>query len=448
MKFQTSPSQRPGAVFVGVPGGVLALLLTLSPGAHAASDGELSAGRASLSAAELVADVVSGNPHLEALQHAVEGARKRVGPAGALDDPMLTYALAPNSLGVDGLDPGHIVGLAQPIPWPGKLSTREQRAKHAVEASEAAYEKVRREAIWTARSLFADWAYVYAALEVNSSQQRLLDDLISSSEGQYVAGAGGQHAVLAAELKRAQRQRERIALEARRDSLAARINALRNKAIETEVASPADFPVLSALPTYRELRERLLARHPGLQQMDAQIKGASADRKLARLNDWPDLRFTATWLGTLPRDENRAQVGLMLNLPFGRDKRRDAQAAAAARVEELGAMRRDYVAQLESSLRTAVTHAEAATSTLNLYHDRLLPLAEQSLLTAQSEYAAANGSAREVIEAENDLLDVRLGVAAVRRDQFREYARIALMTGNALNFQLVPGGGLPMETKK
>ncbi|MEN8719931.1 MAG: hypothetical protein ABF296_06695, partial [Oceanococcaceae bacterium] len=77
-----------------------------------------------LRADALIAEVLQNHPQLTARQRATESAQARARRAGALPDPVLNYAIAPASLGVADLDPGHIVGLAQPLPWPGKRAAQ------------------------------------------------------------------------------------------------------------------------------------------------------------------------------------------------------------------------------------------------------------------------------------------------------------------------------------
>jgi len=52
-----------------------------------------------LTAEQLVAAVLTRNPGLQGLAAAAEAADYRITPAGALDDPMLTYAGAPKTAG-------------------------------------------------------------------------------------------------------------------------------------------------------------------------------------------------------------------------------------------------------------------------------------------------------------------------------------------------------------
>lgn len=378
----------------------------------------------------LVAEVWLNNPGVEARGYAYEASLARVGSAGALDDPILSYAVAPESFGVAGLDEGHIVGIAQPLPWPGKRAARREAAESLADASGESLEQFRRDLAFRVRSVFADWSFLHQALAANRAQQQLLLDLLQTSNSLYSSGAGGQQAVLAAQLRRAQRQREALALQAELVGIRAQINALRAAPVAADLPIPAALPQAAALPPPERLQGALRA-HPQVTALDARIRAAEANMLLARLESWPDLRLTATYLGTLPREENRTQVGLALNLPFGQARRAANRALEEARRAELRAQRRDALAQLDAALQHTLAAARTATDTARLYADELLPLAQQNLRAARAEYSAGEGSMREVIEAENELLEARLGAERARRDEYQQHARIAWMTGDA-----------------
>ena len=79
---------------------IAALLLVLATGGHAAADsgeGTLFTHDRLLTPRQLVAAVLARNPTLPAMQAAWQAAQSRIEPAAALDDPMLSYAVAPRT---------------------------------------------------------------------------------------------------------------------------------------------------------------------------------------------------------------------------------------------------------------------------------------------------------------------------------------------------------------
>lgn len=246
-----------------------------------------------LTAEALVDAVVQGNRSVEALQHAVTAAEARERPAGALDDPTVAYAIAPRSLGVDDLDPGHILRVEQPLPWWGKRDTRRAAAAAATDHAQASLAAVQQQATLMARQLFADWFLVHAQLRINAQQQTLLADLEDTAEGLYASGLGSQSGVLSASLRREQRVQSAMALHARRLGIAARINAVRNQAASTPVAPPGPLDDGGDLPSLDHLSRAVLGANPTLRQLHAEQRQAARAVSLAELAYKPDVRLSA-----------------------------------------------------------------------------------------------------------------------------------------------------------
>ena len=384
---------------------------------------------AELTADQLVTQVLQANPGVQALEHAVNAARARALPAGALDDPMLSYAVAPRSIGAPGLDTGHIVRLEQPLPWFGKRATRRAAAQAHTNGVAAALQQRQQEAARDARLLYADWFEVHGALRINTARQRTLADLRETAEGLYRAGLGNQTGVVAATLRGEQRAQEALELKARRKALAARINALRNRPVATPLAAPGGLPLPEALPDVATLAGPWERGHPALARLRALEARAQQQVALAQLDYRPDVRLMAQYLGTLPREENRAQVGISLNLPFGHGRRDAALDAARADAEGLAAEWRERRNALRAELAAVYADAQSAIDTLALYRSRMLPLAEQAQRAAQADFAAGRGAARAAIDAEEDLLATQLGSLRAHARLYRLSVRLHWLLG-------------------
>ena len=114
--------------------GVLTVPLASFAAPTLPEDGQALQNVEKLTAHALASTVLSRNAELQGLAAAAEAARYRIAPAGALDDPLLSYAGAPATAGGPrGLQ--ERVELSQSLPWPGKLGLREDaaRARAAVE---------------------------------------------------------------------------------------------------------------------------------------------------------------------------------------------------------------------------------------------------------------------------------------------------------------------------
>lgn len=410
------------------PAYVASLLLLLSLPAAAAD---------TWTARALVDEALAANPGVEALRQSVAAAQWQVAPAGALDDPQLSYAIAPQSIGVSGIDTGHIVGIAQPLPWPGKRSTRSESAKAQVAVVESDLRALQLELAETARHAHAQLRYLHAALKTNVAQQQRLEDLRDAATGRYRASAGSQHAVLRASTRLAERRREALGLAAQRRAVEAQINALRDQPIGKPVPEPAEGQPLPPLPQQAQILAAVQRGNPRLARLQAQMRAAELDQKLAELAYKPDLRLTANYVGTLPRREYRTQVGVMLNVPFGQSKRQASAAASNARFASVQAEQINMHRRLEAMLAEQVAADESTAAMAALYADELLPLARQTLDAAMADYASGRGDVNAVIDAEEALLEAQLGLLSAHAMQRQRRATIARLTGGILNETLL-----------
>lgn len=385
----------------------------------------------------LVDETLAANPGVDALQQAVAAAAWQVEPAGALDDPQLTYAIAPRSVDAAGIDPGHILGVAQPLPWPGKRAAQRKAAESDVRVAESDLRALQLALSASARQAYAELNYLHGALRINAEQQQRLAKLQQATSGRYRAGAGSQHALLRASTRLAERRRQALELTAQRRMVEARVNAMRNRPIHSNVPQPSGWSTLPVLPPIAALEGALRQSNPRLLKLQAQGRTAQLNRELAALAYKPDLRLTANYLGTLPRSEYRTQVGVMLNLPLGQSKRRAAEAAADARIAGLEAEQRQQVQHLVAALAEQVAADRAAAQMLQLYRGDLVPLARQTLEAAMADYASGRGDVDAVINAEEGLLQARVGRLAAEARQWKHRARIARLTGGMLDEQLL-----------
>lgn len=120
---------------------------------------------------------------------------------------------------------------------------------------------------------------------------------------------------------------------------------------------------------------------------------------------------------------------MALNIPFGQAKRDAALEAARAEQARTAAQRDDRQNNLLAELHDTHARTQASQDTAALYTQRLLPLAEQALEAALADFAAGSGTARSVIDAEDDLLQTRLGALDARTEAYRGRARLLWLAG-------------------
>jgi outer membrane protein TolC len=386
---------------------------------------------AELSVDRLVQQVLQRNPGIEAMQAAADAAGARIESAGALDDPMVSYVVAPNTAGSPRQGLNQNAQISQKFPWPGTLALRSRMASAEAESADQRVADVRLRLVARARAIYAQWYYVHRALAINAENTQLVTHLRAVAETAYASGQSPQQDVLQAEVELVRLQNQSLELTRLQRTVQATINALQNLDPDTAVPAPAALPGEIPLPTPAALRDTALARYPLLQSLDASIR-ASQDRvDLAHKSYYPNVSVLAGYNSIMDMPAKRLTVGVAINIPFGANHRGEV-GEANARLRESEAKLADARNQLLSDL--VQTHATAAqiAATIRLYHGKLLPLARLNLQAAEADYSSGSGDFLKLITAEQQYLTAELELARARADFFTQLASLNYQTGGAL----------------
>lgn len=117
---------------------------------------------AEFSVDRLVQQVLRRNPGSRAMQATTDVASVRIEPAGALDGPMVSHAVVPNTPG--GPSQGLLnqnAQISQKFPWPGTLALRNLRATSEAEFADQRVVDLRLGLASLARANYAQWYYVH-----------------------------------------------------------------------------------------------------------------------------------------------------------------------------------------------------------------------------------------------------------------------------------------------
>ena len=180
-----------------------------------------------------------------------------------------------------------------------------------------------------------------------------------------------------------------------------------------------------------------LVRRPELAAADARIESAATRIDLAKKDYKPDFTVGLNYGFVGRRDDAAGEafppegngddvlsLSGAINLPIWREK-------LAAGVEEFNQRRlaaeeekRAIVARIEGGLGDLSSRLPLLFDQLRLYDYVLTAQAEQSLLSAESAYAAGTLSSLDLLDAERVLLNVRIAAARTRADHAIAIARL------------------------
>lgn len=383
-------------------------------------------------AASLVSKVLEANPGLAAIQSAAAAAAYRIDPAGSLDDPILSYAVAPLTARADR-SLNQKFEFSQKIPWPGTLAAREAAARHEAFSADRDVDALRLRIIAQTKSAYAEWRFVDEGLAIHHATHALLEELIATTQTRYAAGRALKQDVLQAEVERADLENHLLQLHRLQVAVQARINALLNQAPDASLPPAAQMPRATLPPTFETLQALALEQHPELAGLDAQVAANQSRVTLAEKAFFPNFQVGVGYNSIWDDTDKRTVFGVSINVPFDQSKRRSelgrAQAETSRAQWSLVERRVELLADLAQA-RAEVLEAQAS---VQLYENQLVPLAAEYLEAALTDYQSGSGAFLNVITAEQRKLNTDLSLARARADYVRRLAELERWVGGPIN---------------
>jgi outer membrane protein, heavy metal efflux system len=382
----------------------------------------------------LVSKVLERNPSLAAMRSAWQAAVERYPQVTALDDPQLSYGLAPGTIGSRTIDYGQRIDLSQKLPWPGTLATRGDAALRDAEAVGADFDAMRLQLTQTTREAFFDYWYVERAIEINETNQQLLGELRSTADVRYAAGVGSKQDALQAQVAQQELVHHSIVLERLKQVAVARLNTLLDLLPKAALPpTPATLPVPQPVHSLETLQRRALAARPGLRAELLRVHARQADVRLAALAYFPNLVVMGSYNSLWDADEKRAMAAVGINVPIELSRRRAALDEAEARRRAAVAALEEKRAQVLFEVNQAADELTEQLHAVRLYTTSIVPAAEESLAAARSGYEAATNDFLTLIDAEKAYLLARLTAEQAVAEYHKARARLDRAVGGTLD---------------
>ncbi|HED17705.1 MAG TPA: TolC family protein [Gammaproteobacteria bacterium] len=379
---------------------------------------------------QLIQAVLTRNPTIEAMQSAWKAAESRIDQVTALDDPVLSYSFAPETLNQSNQDFGQKIQLSQKIPWPGKLALRGDSARFESRAHKESIELVRQKLIETTARTFSDWYYIHEAQRINRVNQGLWREFHAIAELKYSTGRVSKQDVLRAEVEQAMLEHQSIVLQRKQHNILARLNTLLNRIPDSVIPSPAALPMVRLLPSVEQLRVMALETHPGLKVLTARLRASEVRVKSARRDFYPDFKIIAGYNSLWNQNEKRFTVGVGINIPLSQINRKAKVSEYRAKTLQLKWRIKDKQAVIAGNVQRGYNNVNEIRHILKLYRNKLLPLAEDNLHAAKADYQSGKGSFLDLVSAEKNLVQTRLNNVQALTDYHRHLAMLARHVGN------------------
>ena len=278
--------------------------------------------------------------------------------------------------------------------------------------AEATQADAMRDAAWTelAAKIEALWLRYYAAdreRTLNGEALTLLQGLEELSLARYELGLLPQQAVLRMQREITAQRLALVEVEQRRKGLAAGLNGLLGRAHDAPLAAPADPAPLPDGLAPGGLFDAAASANPEVQVAANGIDVARAERARTYQDRLPDFAVGVT--NNRP-DEGKVSWDVMFEvmIPLQQSSRRAREREAEYMLLAAEARREDARARASGELGSAWSMYAQGRETLGLLAHTLLPQAQATRDASRAALASGTVDFDSVIEAERQLIDIRM----------------------------------------
>ncbi|MFG5407238.1 TolC family protein [Piscinibacter sakaiensis] len=389
----------------------------------------------------LLAYARAQSPELRAMREEAEAAAQRVGPAGALPDPVLRVELMNiNNYGNDAspsLLPWKVgetkYTLMQSLPLWGKRELKRDAA-----AADARQAEARTNASWAelAARIKAAYAEYYRAAgneRLTTEVLGLMTRLEQVAQARYAGGLAAQADAIRAQLEQTAMRSELIMIDSEKRQIRARLNALLARESGAPLADPLELRAVPTLNTAdaTSLAERARSGNPQIQAELARVALAQKSRDLTQRNRYPDL---TVGLSPSQMGSRITTWGVMfeMNIPLQQEARRGQEREAEAMVAASRSRAEALQQQLVGDLAVNLAGLEAARRNETLLKTQLLPQSELGLQSALAAYENGKAEFAMLLEAQRQIRKARQEILKTQVEAQMRLAEIERIVGEEL----------------
>ena len=194
-----------------------------------------------ISLPSLIEELEATNPEIKAARQRWEAAKAVVPQVQTLPDPrvQLGYQRMPMMEPLQGA----MYGLAQEIPFPGKLRLRGEVATREAERLEQEYVATRLRLIARLKQAYFDLHFIHKGIEIVERNKQLLLQFEKTAKARYSVGQAAQQDIFRAQVE-SSRVLDRLAvLDQQKESLHAEINRFLNRPPAGLLGTPEEIHV-------------------------------------------------------------------------------------------------------------------------------------------------------------------------------------------------------------
>jgi outer membrane protein TolC len=388
---------------------------------------------------DLLAHLGERNPGVRAAFHDWRAELEAAGYARRLPDPMLRYGWFAETIETRTGPMRQRIELSQTIPWFGTTGLRGDVQVEAARMAETRWRAAALRAEESLRTHWAERAFLERSIAVTEASGSLLERVEASARRRYAAGEAPQSSVLRAQVELEKLREDLRSLRAQRAPLAARVNALVNRAPTAPLAEATDFGPTPEIAGTEALRAAVLGANPELAGYVHRAAREENRRALTGKDRLPDLTLAveytdigeARMAGVPDSGKDAWMLKGAVSVPLWVGSYASGERSATLRREAVLDEARSREGELLASLETTLYQLDEARRRESLYSTSLLPRARQSVAVLERAFAAGEASFLDLLDAQRTQLEFERQRERARADIAARIATVDRLTGTS-----------------
>jgi cobalt-zinc-cadmium efflux system outer membrane protein len=376
------------------------------------------------------------NPGLEAAYEKWQAALEKVGPAGTLPDPKMTFGYYIKEVETRVGPQKYSASLNQSFPWFGKLDLKSKAALEAANAEKARYDARKLMLISKIKKLYYQYSYLAQSIKITQDNITLVSNFEGVATAKYKGGAGLQNAVIKIQVELGKLDDRLTSLKDSITPVVAKLNSAMNRPSSATLPVPENIPEEKVSMDKTELISLLRSDNPNLKALDYMAEKDNYMVGLADKDRYPDFTLGLNYINTEPRTDadppdngkDALIASVSINIPLWQKKYSSLKREAMGEKRSVIRSREELENSLIADLELAIFELRDADRKITLYRDTLLLKAEQNVNINQLAFASDKATFLDLIDAQRALLEFQLAEKKARADYGKALADIEMLT--------------------
>jgi outer membrane protein TolC len=396
----------------------------------------------------IIEKAVASNAELKALQSELDAYRAQVGPAGTLDDPMLSVEMMNVPTDSFRLNESEMSGvqisLSQKLPFPGKLDAQKELATLRSQVLVHRLKQMQLQIAWNVKRIYYELYLRSKKKSILENQRNYLRQTLTTSRSRYALNQVSQASILNLQVEEAQLANEQLRLSSEMKDLQAEMAHISGHA---EHSPKMEFPPIQIERinikrwTDKEITEKVTTNNFELQALQSEVLASDASVNLARKSYLPDFELMANYtirektIGmTNPgngQDMMGAKIGV--SLPIWGDTKQSQQIkeALAGKEKSMHSLDNARLMQIHEA-RALVAELQESLERIDLFESGLMQLSRQAVATGSTAYLTGKESYSTLLDALKQQQETEIGYQEALVAYQLQLAKLEALIGQSL----------------